>query len=128
VTKWGIEGFVESVAKEVEPFGIRFTLVEPGPTGTNFGAGLVKADPLPSCDETPVGELRRARAAGSFRVTEDASKVVDAMIAAADEPSPPIRLTLGSIAYESIRSALRERVDARGGQGDHAFSGPDWRP
>jgi NAD(P)-dependent dehydrogenase (short-subunit alcohol dehydrogenase family) len=38
-TKWGIEGFVEAVAKEVEPFGIRFTLVEPGPTGTNFGAG-----------------------------------------------------------------------------------------
>jgi hypothetical protein len=36
--------------------------------------------------------------------------VVDAMIAAADEPSPSIRLTLGSIAYESIRSALRERV------------------
>jgi short-subunit dehydrogenase len=34
-----LQGFVESVAKEVEPFGIRFTLVEPGPTGTNFGAG-----------------------------------------------------------------------------------------
>jgi NAD(P)-dependent dehydrogenase (short-subunit alcohol dehydrogenase family) len=109
-TKWGIEGFVEAVAKEVEPFGIRFTLVEPGPTGTNFGAGLVKADPLPAYDETPVGELRRAWAAGSFRVTGDASKVVDAMIAVADDPLPPIRLTLGSIAYESIRSALGERV------------------
>jgi NAD(P)-dependent dehydrogenase (short-subunit alcohol dehydrogenase family) len=109
-TKWGIEGFVEAVAKEVEPFGIRFTLVEPGPTGTNFGAGLVKADPLPAYDETPVGELRRAWAAGSFRVTGDASKVVDAMIAVADDPLPPIRLTLGSMAYESIRSALGERV------------------
>jgi hypothetical protein len=28
----------------------------------------------------------------------------------ADDPLPPIRLTLGSIAYESIRSALGERV------------------
>ena len=109
-TKWGIEGFVEVVAKEVEPFGIRFTLVEPGPTGTNFCAGLVKADLLPAYDETPVGELRRAWAAGSFRVTGDASKVVDAMIAVADDPLPPIRLTLGSMAYESIRSALGERV------------------
>src|SRR5258708_1073640 len=109
-TKWGIEGFVEAVAKEVEPFGIRFTLVEPGPTGTNFAAGLVKADPLPAYDETPVGELRRAWAAGSFRRTGDASKVVDAMIAVADDPLPPIRLTLGSIAYESIRSALGERA------------------
>jgi NAD(P)-dependent dehydrogenase (short-subunit alcohol dehydrogenase family) len=53
--------FEQAVAKEVEPFGIRLTLVEPGPTGTNFGAGLVKADPLPAYDETPVGELRRAR-------------------------------------------------------------------
>jgi NAD(P)-dependent dehydrogenase (short-subunit alcohol dehydrogenase family) len=103
-TKWGIEGFVEAVAKEVEPFGIRITLVEPGPTRTNFGVGLVKADPLPAYDETPVGALRRAWTAGSFRVTGDASKVVDAMIAVADDPSPPIRLTLGSIAYDSIRS------------------------
>lgn len=37
-TKWGIEGFVDAVAKEVAPFGIAFTLVEPGPAGTNFGA------------------------------------------------------------------------------------------
>ena len=54
-TKWGIEGVVEAVAQEVEPFGLRFTLIEPGPTGTNFGAGLVKADPLPAYDETPRG-------------------------------------------------------------------------
>jgi len=29
-TKWGIEGFVESVAQEVAPFGIGMTIVEPG--------------------------------------------------------------------------------------------------
>ena len=29
-TKWGIEGFVESVAKEVASFGIDFVIVEPG--------------------------------------------------------------------------------------------------
>jgi NAD(P)-dependent dehydrogenase (short-subunit alcohol dehydrogenase family) len=91
-TKWGIEGFVEAVAREVEPFGIRFTLVEPGPTGTNFGAGLVKADPLPAYDETPVGELRRAWTAGRFRVTGDASKVVDAMIGADAALSEPLQL------------------------------------
>lgn len=57
-TKWGIEGVVEAVAQEVEPFGIRFTLVEPGPTGTNFGAGLSRQThclrtmkrPWASCD------------------------------------------------------------------------------
>jgi len=29
-TKWGIEGFIESVAQEVAPFGIDFIIVEPG--------------------------------------------------------------------------------------------------
>ena len=93
-----------------EAFPISDAIVEPGPTGTNFGVGLVKAAPLPAYEETSVGELRRAWAAGSFRVTGDASKVVDAMIAVGDDPLPPIRVTLGSIAYESIRSALGERV------------------
>ena len=38
-TKWGIEGFVEAVAQEVAPFGIEFTLVEPGPNELRRGAG-----------------------------------------------------------------------------------------
>lgn len=29
-SKWGIEGFLEATAQEVEPFGIQITLVEPG--------------------------------------------------------------------------------------------------
>lgn len=39
-TKWGIEGFIESVAQEVAPFGIDFMIAEPGPTATNFAGGL----------------------------------------------------------------------------------------
>ena len=109
-TKWGIEGFVEAVAKEVAPFGIAFTLVEPGPTGTNFGAGLVRPEPMAVYENTPVGEVRRALASGSFKVTGDAGKMVAAIIASADGIAPPLRLTLGSIAYGSIRTALADRL------------------
>ena len=109
-TKWGIEGFVEAVAKEVAPFGIAFTLVEPGPTGTNFGAGLVQPEPMAVYENTPVGEVRRALASGSFKVTGDAGKMVAAIIASADGSAPPLRLTLGSIAYGSIRTALADRL------------------
>jgi NAD(P)-dependent dehydrogenase (short-subunit alcohol dehydrogenase family) len=109
-TKWGIEGFVETVAKEVAPFGISFTLVEPGPTGTNFGAGLVRAEPMEAYGDTPVGKLRDDWARGDFKVTGDADKMVDAMIAAADSSHPPLRLTLGSIAYDSIHKALNDRL------------------
>ena len=109
-TKWGIEGFVEATAKEVAPFKIAFTLVEPGPTGTNFGAGLVRSQPMTIYEDTSVGEVRDAIASGEFKVTGDANKMVDAMIAAADCHAPPLRLTLGSIAYASIHKALNDRL------------------
>ncbi len=37
-TKWGIEGFVEAVAQEVAPFGIEFTLAEPGSSPAAWSA------------------------------------------------------------------------------------------
>jgi hypothetical protein len=60
--------------------------------------------------DTPVGEIRDAWARGEFKVTGDADKMVDAMIAAADSTTPPLRLTLGSIAYGSIHKALNDRL------------------
>jgi NAD(P)-dependent dehydrogenase (short-subunit alcohol dehydrogenase family) len=108
-TKWGIEGFVESVAQEVASFGIDFVIVEPGPTRTNFGLGLDRAAPLDVYDGTPVRQLRRTIDAGYFEFA-DAGKTVDAMLAAIDAPSAPFRVVLGRSAYGSIRAALTERL------------------
>lgn len=121
-TKWGIEGFVESVAQEVAPFGIDFLIVEPGPTGTNFGASLVQTTPMPDYANTPVGELRRAITQGSFVIKGDAQRSAEAMIAAADEARPALRLTLGSTAYHSISAALAKRLDALQAQREIALS------
>ena len=121
-TKWGIEGFVESVAKEVGPFGIDFVIVEPGPTSTQFGAGLDHAVPMPEYDDTPAGDVRRAIASNSFAIRGDAGKTVTAMIVAADLAHPPLRLTLGGGAYDSIRAALAERLRVLEAQKDIAFS------
>jgi short-subunit dehydrogenase len=35
-TKWAVEGFSESLQYEVEQFGIRIKIIEPGPIKTNF--------------------------------------------------------------------------------------------
>ena len=78
-SKWGIEGFIEAVAQEVAAFGIEFSILEPGPTGTNFGANLVQAEPLPAYAATPAGDVRRAIADGSFVIRGDAAKTVDAV-------------------------------------------------
>lgn len=119
-TKWGIEGFVESVAQEVAPFGITFIIAEPGPTGTNFGANLVKADAMDVYAQTPAGEVRRMISDGSFVLKGDATRTVAAMIAAAQSAAPPLRLTLGSTAYWSISQALSTRLSALAAQQDVA--------
>ncbi len=121
-SKWGIEGFVEAVAQEVQPFGIEFTLVEPGPTRTNFGAGLVSPPPMAAYEDTPSGEIRRAVASGSFALKGDVNKMAQAMIECADRSPAPRRLTLGASAYASIRSALTDRITALDAQKDTALS------
>ncbi|MGA3247710.1 MAG: SDR family oxidoreductase [Paraburkholderia sp.] len=109
-TKWGIEGFVESVAQEVAPFGIDFIIVEPGPTGTSFGANLVSPEPMAVYADTPAGEVRRRISSNAFPLTGDARKTVDAMIVAADAARPSLRLALGSTSYHSISKALTGRL------------------
>lgn len=111
-TKWGIEGFVESVAQEVAPLGIDFIIAEPGPTGTNFGANLVRATPMDPYDQTPAGAVRRAITEGSFEIKGDAARTVAAIISAAESETPPLRLALGSSAYSSISRALLARLAA----------------
>jgi len=121
-TKWGIEGFVESVRQEVAPFGIGLTLVEPGPTRTNFGASLISSRSADTYTNTPVGDLRRAFAEGSFDIKGDPGKMVEAMIASVEHDPAPRRLTLGTTAYTSIGSALRGRLAELEDQRDVALA------
>lgn len=121
-TKWGIEGFVESVAQEVASFGIDFLLVEPGPTATNFVDGLDRARIMACYEDTPAGEVRRGVASGAFAIKGDAARTVDAVMATADMPNPPLRLALGSTAYTSINQALTQRLAMLENQKDVALS------
>lgn len=121
-TKWGIEGFVESVAQEVAPFGIDFLIVEPGPTGTNFVDGLDRAQIMACYEDTPAGDVRRGVASGAFAIKGDAARTVDAMITTADMQHPPLRLALGSTAYSSISQALSQRLSLLEDQKDIALS------
>lgn len=121
-TKWGIEGFVESVAQEVATFGIDFIIAEPGPTATNFGANLVHATPMAAYDQTPADAVRRAISDGSFEIKGDAARTVDAIISAAESATPPLRLALGSTAYASISQALATRLSVLEAQREVAHS------
>jgi len=121
-TKWGIEGFVEAVAQEVAPFGIDFMIVEPGPTATNFGAGIVMAPLMAAYEHTPAGAVRHAVKERTFDITGDAARTIDAMIAAADSVKLPRRLPLGSTAYNNLTRELARRLAEIEAQRDVAFS------
>ena len=120
-TKWGIEGFVEAVAQEVAPFGITFTLAEPGPTRTDFGAKIVSPPALPAYDGTPAGEVRRMVASRGFSFSEPQG-IVRAMIDSVDQTPAPRRLVLGNGPYARVRAALVDRLAALDAQKGIALS------
>ncbi|MEA5126070.1 SDR family oxidoreductase [Xanthomonas floridensis] len=121
-SKWGIEGFVEAVRQEVAGFGIEFTLAEPGPARTNFGTALVRTDLPVDYANTPVGALIRALDNGSWVITGDPQRMVDAMIACTEQSPPPLRLVMGTAAYHAIHDALSARLSALEAQRDIALS------
>ena len=47
-TKWAVEGFSESLAFELRPFGIRIRLVEPGAIRTDFYGRSREPTPVPA--------------------------------------------------------------------------------
>ncbi|RWM12712.1 MAG: SDR family oxidoreductase [Mesorhizobium sp.] len=121
-TKWGIEGFVESVAQEAAPFGIEFTLVEPGPARTGFGGNLARTKPLAAYEGTPAGQIREALRV-SWVIKGDPDRMTDAMIRLADQDGPlPKRLVLGAEAYAGIRKALGGRIEELDRQKDIAVA------
>jgi NAD(P)-dependent dehydrogenase (short-subunit alcohol dehydrogenase family) len=108
--KWGIEGFCETVAKEVAAFGIGVTIVEPGATGTGFAGSVEMAPASPAYQSGPVGSLRQAIDDGSFKPPNDAGAIARAIVASVDADTAPRRLTLGVDAFHDVRDDLAARL------------------
>ena len=121
-SKWGIEGLIEAVRKEVVPFHIEFTIAEPGATMTKFGEGLVSPPPMPEYEHTPAGDVRRAVAARAFPIPGDAAKMVNAIIASTETTPAPRRLAMGSDTYRDVRADLASRLAELDAQKELALS------
>ncbi|WP_413600492.1 SDR family oxidoreductase [Curtobacterium sp. Curtsp57] len=121
-SKWGIEGFAQTLAAEVAPFGITVTIVEPGATPTGFGSGLDRAPVMEAYDATPAGDVRRALADGGFPLPNDPDKIAAAIVAHVDSGSTVLRVPLGSDTYEAVRGALQARLTEHEAGRDTAYS------
>jgi NAD(P)-dependent dehydrogenase (short-subunit alcohol dehydrogenase family) len=110
-TKWGIEGFAESVAQEVAPFGIGVTIVEPGGARTDFRYGSAQvATSLPAYDGNPAHAFQKMLDPANGLAPGDPARMAAAIIASVDHQPAPMRIVLGSQALESTIEVLNDRV------------------
>ena len=122
-TKWGIEGFVESVAAEVAPFGIGMTIVEPGGARTEFRYGGAQvATPMPEYDENPAHAFARMLDPRNGLAPGDPARMAARIIESADVEPAPMRIVLGSQALESTIATLRQRIAGFEAQAELAAS------
>ena len=121
-SKWGIEGFCETIAQEVASLGIDVTIVEPGATPTGFGGALDTAPVMAAYDATPAGDVRRAVAEGTLPLDNDAEKIAAAMIASAQSSPAPLRLPLGRDTFDDVRASYVRRLEELDAHRDLALS------
>jgi NAD(P)-dependent dehydrogenase (short-subunit alcohol dehydrogenase family) len=107
-SKWGLEGFSQSLAAEVRGFGIKVTIVEPGGFATDWGGPSAKhATPMPAYDgvRAAIAQFRTGFVPGDPDATGPAIlKVVDAA-------EPPLRIFFGSGGLPMTRAEYAGRIE-----------------
>ena len=105
-SKFAIEGMVQSLAQEVAGFGIKITLIEPGPFATDFyNSSLKTATPRKSYD--PV----REQLAKMFTpdMLGDPKATADAILKVVDAEKPPLHFMLGPV-LPMVKQVYADRV------------------
>jgi NAD(P)-dependent dehydrogenase (short-subunit alcohol dehydrogenase family) len=116
-SKFGLEGWMESLRFEVEPFGIHTTIVEPGFFRTELLTKESTAYADLSIDDyaARTAETRPAWEAMSGKQTNDPAKLAAALITVVGEEQPPLRWIAGADAVETVEQKARQllaQVDA----------------
>ena len=116
-SKFAVEGFTESVAAEVKPFGIRMTIVEPGFFRTDFlDARSVRHADNPIADYAEASAAIRAfYDARSHNQAGDPAKLGQALVSLANADNPPVRWSAGTDAIavvEGKAAGLKAELDA----------------
>jgi NAD(P)-dependent dehydrogenase (short-subunit alcohol dehydrogenase family) len=110
-TKFALEGWSEALAAEVEPFGIRVLIVEPGAFRTSFNqpAALLFSKGSDAYHEQ-IEPVRSGLLGADGKQPGDPARAASAIVSAIEAPNAPLRLALGNDAADAIAASLdRER-------------------
>jgi NAD(P)-dependent dehydrogenase (short-subunit alcohol dehydrogenase family) len=97
-TKFAVEGLSESIAYELEPFGIKVILIEPGFVKTNFEHAMVVAKKAQD-QASPYSELMQklmVNASELAKNASDAELVANVIVDVASNPNPRLRYLAGN--------------------------------
>ena len=109
--KWGVEGFSEVLSRELAPLGIKVTIIEPGGFRTDFAGSSTKlSEGHPEYDST-VGATARFQRAYNGKQPGDPKKAAQAIVRLTQEQKPPLRLLLGSDAYNGAEKNDLARLE-----------------
>ncbi|MBV7391975.1 SDR family oxidoreductase [Enterococcus sp. ALS3] len=109
--KWGIEGFVESVAQEMAPFNVGMTIVEPGGARTEFRYGSAQvANLMTEYNGNPAHAFLSMLDKNNGLAVGDPKKMVRRMIESVEVTPAPLRLMLGSQALNDTIKVLEKRI------------------
>jgi NAD(P)-dependent dehydrogenase (short-subunit alcohol dehydrogenase family) len=110
-SKWALEGMIEAWRLELAPFGVRVSLVEPGPFATSFHRNELNA--AQSRPDGPYAGLVAAYQRRSARLprARDLTPVVDAIERAATAASPRLRWPVGPTSFSArLRPFVPDRL------------------
>jgi short-subunit dehydrogenase len=106
-SKFAVEGFSEALAQEVEPLGIKLTIVEPGPFRTHFaGDSFREAKKIIEDYNITAGAFRQRMKAADGKQEGDPIKASKAIFDITHLKNPPLRLPLGKAAVISLTAKL----------------------
>ena len=110
--KFGVEGFAESLSKEIGPLGVKVTIVEPGGFRTDFaGSSTELREGRPEYDAT-VGATVRFQRSYNGKQPGDPARAAAAVLHVASLSDPPLRLLLGSDSYNAAEEHALQMLES----------------
>lgn len=110
-SKWALEGWAESVAFELDPFGIDVILVEPGPYKTEIWRTTQRVTPPGGPYTTWARLVFRGADAHEAKHARDPEEVAEVIAEALEVPRPKFRYPVGFFA--KLDHFLRGKVPSR---------------